>query len=789
MSRFGSLVVAALVAVAVVTVPAAPASAAAPSRPGVVVEPLGTGAGCIIQSRFGTELGGPGNFETVVQQGPQLVHYWRGNADPAHFVWHKGQVVSSAATGPGCIIQSDGGNLEVVVQEGSRLRHYWHDSSQPTSAWHAGLLFGTNVTSGPSIIQSDFISGGHGRFEVVVREGTSLVHYWHDSTVWSNPWNRGGTITTSAASGGSLIQSDFRSGTHGNFEVLVQEGDHISHLWHDNNLVANPWNRALTFGSGSGVSGAPSLIQGGFVSGGHGNLEAVVRQGSRLVHWWHDSGLPTAPWNQARDIVTSVNTPPPLSPSVNSSGSLIRSTLGASATNPGNFEVVVLVERPATPPYSRVRGGLTDFNLVHYWHDNSGSGPWARAQAVTYRGRSEKVCQLTGYLDEENSTIPTSNTGLANVGFVDLGYPVDDGATLRMYFGDTVDDIGGHALDETGLDDTVGWSTDIPAPTWSRCLGLNIVTASPGQKASPVVKPHAPDRTRFLQGLFNVPASGFRVGGTRYMLFWTDHCRKDMRRGVCEDPSGVTGVDTIGRTALTRATSETTFDEKFTLPAPFHYAGAAVNTNTVSGTGLPAGQQGVYVYGVDRYRLGYPYLAFVPEGTVETPGTWKYYKGLDAAGAPQFDTIDKATRLYTTGDLPSNGIGLPGCLGEMHVSWVGPPLSRWLMVYNCEDVNGPDVIKARVAPAPWGPWSEPTEIFHPDTDGGWCRFMHHNVTPACDALVGGPTEIDPESQPYGPAVLSRYNAATANGVELTFVMSTWIPYQVVVMRTELTASP
>src|SRR5690242_17469945 len=101
MSRFAPMVVSVVVAAAVLTGPASPASAAAPSRPGVVVEPLGTGPGSIIQSSFGTELGGPGNFEAVVQQGPELVHYWRDNADPVNHVWHKAQVISSAATGPG----------------------------------------------------------------------------------------------------------------------------------------------------------------------------------------------------------------------------------------------------------------------------------------------------------------------------------------------------------------------------------------------------------------------------------------------------------------------------------------------------------------------------------------------------------------------------------------------------------------------------------------------------------------------------------------------------------------
>jgi hypothetical protein len=31
------------------------------------------------------------------------------------------------------------------------------------------------------LIQSDFISNGHGNFETVALQGNDLVHYWHDN--------------------------------------------------------------------------------------------------------------------------------------------------------------------------------------------------------------------------------------------------------------------------------------------------------------------------------------------------------------------------------------------------------------------------------------------------------------------------------------------------------------------------------------------------------------------------------------------------------------------------------
>src|SRR4051812_3973310 len=98
-----------------------------------VLLPISSDAGCLIQSDFRSGGGDHGNFETVIRQGRDLVHYWRSNSNVAEG-WVRGQVITSRATGPGCIIQSDFGggshkNFEVVVLEGANLVHYFHDNS------------------------------------------------------------------------------------------------------------------------------------------------------------------------------------------------------------------------------------------------------------------------------------------------------------------------------------------------------------------------------------------------------------------------------------------------------------------------------------------------------------------------------------------------------------------------------------------------------------------------------------------------------------------------------------
>jgi len=771
-----------------VIAPAAPASAlVTPSRPGLVVAPLATGPGSIIQTSFGTEVQGkPGNFDAVVLQGNQLVHYWRSNADPAT-VWQRGQVISTAATGPGSIIQSDfksgrDGNLEVVVQEGSQVRHYWHDSSQPNSVWIRAQAFGTGVTGGPSMIQSDIISGTHGNFEVAVQEGTNLVHYFHDNSNPNNPWQRGQTIATGINSAGSLIQTDFKSPNgHGNFEVLVQEGDHITHFWHDNTSPTNPWARGVSFGSG--VTGAPSFIQSDFGRefGNHGNFEAAVRQGARLVHWFHDNLNPAGPWSQGQDIIPS---------GASSSGSMIQSTMGTGLHR--NFEVVALAGHPTAPLDSRVDPNYFDYDLVHYFHNNANpTSTWFRGQIITYRGRSEKICQLTGSQDPQTLQSTTNDTAARYDLFgTDLGYPVDDGSALRMYFGDSrFGSIGGFVPDENTPDDAVGVSTDTVAPTVNQCLHM---TVTPGSKpfARLVASP------AFKQGLFNVPSSGFTVGSTGYTIFWTDHCDNPVPEPppthcVALPPATTVtpGTNPFGRGVLTRNGSNgTTFQTLFDLPANFNYT-AAINSNNISG--LPAAQNlGVYVFGVHLYRESNPTLAYVPAGSVENPAAWRYFTGLDANGNPSWSADPAVGQpVFTTGD-PSSG-----CVGESSVSWVAP-MQRWLMLYNCQ--RGPDgkfvlggSVKARLAVAPWGPWSAPTEVFKPDTDNAWCRFMHRpsSANPPCADLLGNQGSGDAEGAPYAPYVLSRFTRSTTFGTEIYFLMSTWNPYQVVVMKMKILPNP
>jgi hypothetical protein len=108
----------------------------------VVVDPLARGPASLIESSFRGNPNSPGNFEALALEGNGLWHYWRDNTTPG-YPWHRTVVVDPAAKGPATLIQSSfraiagrPGNFEALVQESPNLMHYWRDNSAGTLPWH-----------------------------------------------------------------------------------------------------------------------------------------------------------------------------------------------------------------------------------------------------------------------------------------------------------------------------------------------------------------------------------------------------------------------------------------------------------------------------------------------------------------------------------------------------------------------------------------------------------------------------------------------------------------------------
>ena len=157
------------------------------------------------------------DFEAVVFESTGLAHYYQSNS-LLYVPWVKDGVVSANASGPGSLIQSESvvnghRQFEVIVPEGAAgLAHYVGQaaaavagSARPPINWTRSPETLPAGAIGPaSLIQSSTTNpDGHGRLELVVLQGTSLIHFWWDGTAWQ----QGNTITTQAAAPGTLIES------------------------------------------------------------------------------------------------------------------------------------------------------------------------------------------------------------------------------------------------------------------------------------------------------------------------------------------------------------------------------------------------------------------------------------------------------------------------------------------------------------------------------------------------------------------------------------------------------
>jgi hypothetical protein len=143
---------------------------------------------------------------------------------------------------------------------------------------------------------------------------------------------------------------------------------------------------------------------------------------------------------------------------------------------------------------------------------------------------------------------------------------------------------------------------------------------------------------------------------------------------------------------------------------------------------------------------------------------------------------------------------------SLSLSWLPGP-RRWLLLYshaspgklgpaylpgaaNKHNPNGP--VLARFGETPWS-WSEEIIIFDPLRENALGRFMHR---PGCDELHKNPELLpsDPDlaydgwpGYAYGPFNLNRYTEwdPQSRTVTLYYLMSTFAPYQVQLMRSQV----
>lgn len=254
-------------------------------------------------------------------------------------------------------------------------------------------------------------------------------------------------------------------------------------------------------------------------------------------------------------------------------------------------------------------------------------------------------------------------------------------------------------------------------------------------------------------------------------------------------------------------------------------AGGAGNDYTVArGNELP--RAGVFVWGRPSFggigaegRDAQLYLSWVPMPHPDAEGRfeWKphHFGGLGADGRPQFVTREVDARpldldALVPGDQPEE---VRDTVGQMSISWV-PSLERWVMFYGGEGAPmfanalfGDDVTKVRHDPKgslfvrfaeqPWGAWTPPEQLLAAgDLDARAAAvdlyapggiLAHSGCRGATCARYDPAYLLDfPNNNNgvlYGPSIIDPWTTHRDGETDLYWFVSTWNPYQVVLMKT------
>jgi hypothetical protein len=366
-------------------------------------------------------------------------------------------------------------------------------------------------------------------------------------------------------------------------------------------------------------------------------------------------------------------------------------------------------------------------------------------------GSSQKICQLTGEFDRERKA-PTLNMTESRFGLrgTDLGASFEHNQRIYFLFGDTIPVERRRSL---FADDSIAYSEDTNPDD---CLTLQFVTGPDGRYQSPEVP-------GIRLKSFEVPTGGFSYGNKLYVFFTTDHTiQKVMGRSI------------LARSSNNALTFEYLYDvsaEKFINIAPMIVKNSEM-------AGLPQTQgQGLLLWGSGEYRRSPAYLAYIPLDKLEDRAALRHFAGFKPGTAePRWSEQELDAEPLVSGSR---------CIGELSVDW-NPFLQRWLMLYNCSSPRG---INFRVADQPWGPWSNAQVLFDPFNDGGYCRFMHVSWSNRnCDS-VHDPGRENEWGGEYGPYLISRFTQGDETRTTIYYVMSTWNPYNVVLMRSVLERRP
>ena len=550
--------------------------------------------------------------------------------------------------------------------------------------------------------------------------------------------------------------------------------------------------------TGGPVTGRPLLGQGSLAAGGGWRplLDALVLTGDRLDHYHRDLSRPDRPWVRLGPVCAGATGP----------GRLVRRSGRLYAVVPREDGPVLLRREPAgwvpesafaladavlppVPTAADLRTShLRAVATARVWGrelalaDEAGSvfgyqlgpGGWEPDSClrltdpepwVVAGPESVKLAQVTGHRDAtptpwgERAATLSDSLATAGVRGTDLGVRVDHAGRTFLLFGDT------------------HWTR-----RWLATRDAIAEVGDPGADRPSVRFHGAPLKLvgraagRVTMREYDVPLDGFSHGGRLYAFFTTNHFRQHrvmgrsvLARAVAADPV----VDPAVRRHPLRFEVLGTFSDR-------HFINASVQLRPAAEVPGCAGEGPVLlVWGSGPYRasaarlavLDQAALARLADGLPPAEVGIRYW-----AGEGWSDAEADAAPLFT-----------PAALGELSVRWV-EAAGRYLMLAASgpEEAIGPAVV-LRSAPRPQGPWSARVRLLDWVATGmsadPHTRFIKasRQGDPVGDQVFRAQASVTGAA--YAPYLFDA--VAEADDLVLRYTLSTWNPYQVVLMRHRL----
>jgi len=376
-------------------------------------------------------------------------------------------------------------------------------------------------------------------------------------------------------------------------------------------------------------------------------------------------------------------------------------------------------------------------------------------------GSTVKVEQLIGDCDytalaKTGQCTPTASRTIerARVVGTDIGSSFESDGRLIFLFGDTTGPTENYFASDTMASTT---SND-PAGG----LVLDFFTNSDGSPYF-VKIPGVP------MGAAEVPHAGIRLDDVTYII-----CNTGTDRNL-PDPNAnsyavLTRFDEATRRFTLLRTLSSRPDGRFITTSPYRFGSDVV------------------IFGLSAYRASHVYLSIVPASSFASGEGTRYFSGL-SNGQPTWSTLesDATPVVLDTNTSPS--------IGNVSVNF-SQELGLWLMTYDGGQSRATGGAYFASAPQPWGPWSVPQLIFNPVRDGALGQYIHEPgivPNPPGDGLTG-PTigANDPYTTPgafYAPYMIERFTRVVGNRLSIYYTGSTWNPYTIVIMRSDLTIAP